>query len=363
MALPAQPDVLRMRTVSTARTARVARGARAVMVAVSLSAVAGLIVSVLPMGAAYASPRLTLTQAQAKLADLQNRAELATETYNQARIAVAAARRNAASAAADVTRQKGNVSREQRALAALAASSYRTGGTDELVTLVTTKDPQVFVDQSTFLDQFARGRSASLLSMKTARKRLSALQQSAKDQVDAAANLERQAEQNKARVDTLIAEQGQVISGLRAEDRARYLALQNAAAARAAQQRVSGASYGGSASGRALSALQEAYRQMGKPYVYGAAGPDAFDCSGLTEWAFAHAGVSLPHSAAAQYNYGMHVSYSELQPGDLVFFSEGGYIGHVGIYVGNGNMIDAPHSGSYVGVRGLYPGFVGGTRL
>ena len=64
-------------------------------------------------------------------------------------------------------------------------------------------------------------------------------------------------------------------------------------------------------------------------------------------WAFAKAGISLPHSAAGQYGYGTHVSYSQLQPGDLVFFDEGGGIGHVGIYAGNGTMVDAPHTGTH----------------
>lgn len=334
---------------------------RFALAAISASAVVGLGLSVLPAAPASAEPSLTLAQANAKLDALQTKAGAATEAYNQARIAVDAAKRNAASAGADVDRQKLAVSREQRALAALAAATYRTGGTDELVTLVTTKDPQVFVDQSTFLDQFARSRSAALLSMKTARKRLTALQQTAKDQVSVAENLERQAARDKSNIDSIIAEQTRVVSNIRAADRQRY--QDQLAQQRQQAQRSVGSTYSGPASGRALAALQEAYRQSGKPYVYGGAGPDVYDCSGLTMWAFAHAGVSLPHSAAAQYNYGMRVSYSDLQPGDMVFFAEGGYIGHVGIYVGGGNMIDAPHSGSYVGVRPLYSGFVGGTRL
>jgi cell wall-associated NlpC family hydrolase len=103
--------------------------------------------------------------------------------------------------------------------------------------------------------------------------------------------------------------------------------------------------------------------QIGKPYVWAGAGPDSYDCSGLTMWAFAHVGISLPHSAAGQYGYGTHVPVSQLQPGDLVFFADGGYIGHVGIYYGNGEMVDAPHSGSTVGIHALYGGLVGGTRL
>ena len=84
--------------------------------------------------------------------------------------------------------------------------------------------------------------------------------------------------------------------------------------------------------------------QLGKPYSYGAAGPSSYDCSGLAMAAYASAGVGLPHSAAAQFHYGVPVS--ALVPGDLVFSYSGP--GHVGVYIGNGNMIDSPHAGSYV---------------
>jgi len=96
----------------------------------------------------------------------------------------------------------------------------------------------------------------------------------------------------------------------------------------------------------ASGAVEEARRQIGKPYEYGAAGPDGFDCSGLTMWSWGHAGHSLPHSASAQYDATSRVSLGDLQPGDLVFF--GSPIHHVGIYVGGGQMIEASHSGTPV---------------
>ena len=93
-------------------------------------------------------------------------------------------------------------------------------------------------------------------------------------------------------------------------------------------------------------ALATAQAQIGKPYQWAAAGPDSFDCSGLTMYAWGAAGVSMVHSAAAQYDEFPHVSQSELQPGDLVFF--GSPIHHVGIYEGGGIMIDAPQTGTFV---------------
>ena len=99
----------------------------------------------------------------------------------------------------------------------------------------------------------------------------------------------------------------------------------------------------------ALRAVAYAQAQLGKPYVYAAAGPDAFDCSGLTMTAWAQGGVLMEHGSQAQYNAFAHVPIDQLQPGDLVFFGTSGPTNHhVGIVVGPGIMIDAPHTGANV---------------
>jgi cell wall-associated NlpC family hydrolase len=115
-------------------------------------------------------------------------------------------------------------------------------------------------------------------------------------------------------------------------------------------------------SGNAASvAVQWAHRELGKPYAWGAAGPSSFDCSGLTMYVYGKAGVSLPHYTGAQYNSGPHVSRSQLQPGDLVFF--GSDLHHVGIYIGGGNMIEAPHTGANVRIAPAFrSGYVGAVR-
>jgi cell wall-associated NlpC family hydrolase len=100
--------------------------------------------------------------------------------------------------------------------------------------------------------------------------------------------------------------------------------------------------------------LREARRQKGKPYVYGAAGPHAFDCSGLVRYVFMHAvGRSLPHNAAAQYYSVRHIRRSSLQPGDLIF-TDNGYISHVGIYAGHHHWWVAPHTGTRVQLQRIY---------
>lgn len=118
-------------------------------------------------------------------------------------------------------------------------------------------------------------------------------------------------------------------------------------------------------SGRGALVVKYAFQELGKPYVWAAAGPNSFDCSGLTMYVFAKVGVSLPHSAEAQYSLGQKVSRDSLQPGDLVFFSSGGgYISHVGIYIGNNSYISAPRTGDVVKVQSMNRrGYVGATRL
>jgi cell wall-associated NlpC family hydrolase len=101
--------------------------------------------------------------------------------------------------------------------------------------------------------------------------------------------------------------------------------------------------------------LQEAKRQKGKPYVYGAAGPHAFDCSGLVRYVFMHSVHRvLPHNAAAQYHSLRHIRRSSLQPGDLVFVDNGGYVSHVGIFDGHHHWWVAPHTGTHVQRQRIY---------
>lgn len=153
-----------------------------------------------------------------------------------------------------------------------------------------------------------------------------------------------------------------LLNSLTAQQRAAYTTRNNAAPAQiSAATSVAAAKAPSSA---ARTAVNFALAQVGKPYVYAASGPDSYDCSGLTMAAYAAAGISLPHNAAAQYNYGTHVSENALMPGDLLFFYSP--IGHVTIYIGNGMMVSAPQPGESVKVVSLSSfgsDYVGATRL
>lgn len=112
-----------------------------------------------------------------------------------------------------------------------------------------------------------------------------------------------------------------------------------------------------SSAGSAQAAIDFAYAQLGEPYVWGAAGPDSWDCSGLTMGAWASAGVSLPHYSVSQYAVTTPISYGQLQPGDLIFWSsdsaDPSTIFHEGLYIGGGQMIHAPRTGQDVKVESI----------
>ncbi|PJT47746.1 hypothetical protein CWI85_26320, partial [Streptomyces albidoflavus] len=113
---------------------------------------------------------------------------------------------------------------------------------------------------------------------------------------------------------------------------------------------------------RAAQAIAFAHTAIGKPYVWGATGPNAFDCSGLTQAAWRAAGISLPRTTYTQINAGQRVSRSQLAPGDLVFFYSS--ISHVGLYIGNGQMIHAPNPNAPVRVAPISEmPFAGATRV
>jgi cell wall-associated NlpC family hydrolase len=322
-------------------------------------------------GSGSAAPTLTVAQAQAQLAALQARADAAVEAFNAGRIATDEAARKSAVAQSRVDAEQKKLQAAQAKAARFAAAAYTMGGADSLTGLLAGQSPASVLDRAANLNQVARSRQRDMLALAAQRTALAGLQKTAADRAADAADQQKRLAQAKESVQALVTAQQKVLSRLQADQRKALeaqQAAQQASALRASRSgtRVAPLAAAGpapAASGVAGAVLAAAYAQRGKPYVYGGAGPNAFDCSGLVMWAFARAGISLPHSAAAQYGYGRHVSRSELQPGDIVFYNEGGVIGHDGIYVGGGMMIDANHTGGWVDVRPLYSGFAGGTRL
>jgi len=169
---------------------------------------------------------------------------------------------------------------------------------------------------------------------------------------------------------TLSGVNGQLAAAVAAQEAAQQEAANQAAAAEAAQASiatpapvVASAPTTASSSTGGASALHAAETQLGVPYVWAGASPgEGFDCSGLAMWAWGQAGVNLPHSAQAQYDSIEHVSLSDLQPGDLIFYADGGYIYHVVMYVGGDEVIQAQDTGTNVMYTAIPPGAYGAGR-
>ena len=361
-----------MPTGDQSRSARLR--ARA-LVAAFVAAITALVV--IP-GVGHADPQPTIEQVQSQVDQLNQEAATAAERYNDARLKLDEVQQKLTSAQAAAGTQEQRVADARNGLAAFASATYRTGGVDPTVLLVASEDPAEFLASSSSLSRLTDRQAGSLRAMLTERSQLERDNALVAEQLTDLAEAKAEVERQKNEIDAKLAAAKQILDTLQEEERQRVLAAQRAArdreqaaaaAARAAapprpaqqpaqQERPT---YTGSASGPAAIAVAFAYDQLGDRYVYGAAGPNAWDCSGLTMGAWAAAGVSLPHSSSAQYSTGRKVSKSELQPGDLVFFYSP--ISHVGIYIGGGNMIHASNPSKPVAIAPIdYIPYSGAVR-
>jgi len=308
------------------RAARPTRGLVAVCAAFALA------VSV--QGSVSAAPRVDIDQARRQVQELYHKAEQATERYNEARMALQDAERKFARAQKLAAAQQSNVSELQKSVGAFAANAYRNGGIDQTLQLVFSDDPEAFIARASDLDALSSREAGTLRKVVEARRELQANQTAAAQQLAVVEAQRKALATEKAEVEKNLRAAREVLNRLEAKDR----------------EAVSRASRGDDRdllknlplpNPRAARAIQFALAQLGDRYVWGASGPDGFDCSGLTMAAWRQAGVSLPHSSAQQYYSGDKIPRSELQPGDLVYFYSP--ISHVGIYIGNGKMVHAPN--------------------
>ena len=321
--------------------------------------------SALPAATSHADPRPSLSEVQRQVDALNAQVDVAVEQYAQSKLALATAQRRSAVAQSRVRSAEEQLRSIRKAMAGVAAAAYKSGGTDQFVQLVNTSTPQTFLDRASSLNRIAAVQSVQLAAAATARHRLDSAHRDAAQVLAVQDAIARAMAGHKATIEAALAQEQHLLGSLKAEERARFNAQRAAearnAALRASRSRADNPTYNGPASGRAGIAVAEAYRKLGSPYVWAASGPNSFDCSGLTMWVWGKAGVSLSHSAAAQYESNPHVSRANIQPGDLVFF--GSPIHHVGIYIGNGQMISAPHSGDVVKVQQAFRSdYVGAAR-
>jgi cell wall-associated NlpC family hydrolase len=346
---------------------RALRRPTSTLVALSTAAVAAL---TLVPGTAVADPAPTIAQVQAQLDDLDHQAEVANEKVNGAQLQRAQIERELAKVRAQAAAQQKKLEAMRGEVASLAAASYRNGGIDPEVQLLLSDNPDEFLAGASSVNQLAQRQATALRKVQAARNQLAQDNLAVAQRLGQLKAVEQQLQAQKAELDRKVAQSKALLSSLKAEQRRRLEEAQRAArarelaAARAARDSVrtvarttSSSSSSSSSSddsspsapvpvsGRASTAVSVALSKVGDAYVWGAAGPNVFDCSGLMMYAWRAAGVSLPHYTVAQYGSIRHVSLSQIQPGDLVFYYSG--MSHVGMYIGGGQIVHAanPRSG------------------
>ncbi len=319
--------------------------------AVGLAGAAAALALILPGGISAAQttapkPNLTTLVAEAKQLEFQINA--LSEQYDGLRLQLTRAQANAKIAENAASRGAAALAVGQQAVAQLAAANYMSSGLDPTLAALTAGDPQQFLNQAsaiTELDQ-SSGVKVSTLS----------------NQVTQALRDKKTADQQIAQVNALEAQMNAKKKTIDAKiDQVNSAAMKQAMAIFTQTGQYPDISIP-TANTVGAQALQAALTRAGDPYVWGAAGPGEFDCSGLVVWAYAQEGIALPHYTGSLWNSGMHVARSDLEPGDLVFFFSD--ISHVGIYIGDGMMIDAPDFGVPVHVEPVYwSAYVGAVRI
>ncbi|CAM5504487.1 MULTISPECIES: NlpC/P60 family protein [Streptomyces] len=313
-------------------------------------------------GTGHAEPQLTPAQVKAKVDKLYQEAEVATEKYNGAREKAEAAGRRIRALQDEAARKTQKLNAAREALGSMAAAQYRDGGVDPAFQLALSSDPDRYLDGAEFAERAGHRQAASVAEVRRQLREIEQLRGAARVELKSLTSRQAELRRHKktitGKLDEARAHLARLTGGERAlDDRAD----RSASAARTALA-APGSAAAQAPNARAAAAVSYAYTKLGSPYVWGATGPNAFDCSGLTQAAYRAAGVSLPRTTYSQIGAGRRVARSELLPGDLVFFYSG--ISHVGLYIGNGQMIHAPNPSAPVRVAPLdeMP-FAGATRV
>jgi cell wall-associated NlpC family hydrolase len=300
-----------------------------------------------------------LAQVQAKVRQLEEEATTAAEGAQEAKVKLASLTKTLNGIKAKAEIQGQTVSTLQRSLGTIAIEQYKSGGFGQSFELLFSSDPTLYLSSAGALDAITRRKSAQLRKFEAAQQRLNATTLTVNDKMALVAAAQKKLAAQSAIAQKKLAEAEQLLSKLTKAERERLAKLAEDQENADQASSLEAAKSASGVSGRAGTALKFALKQIGDRYVFGAAGLVTWDCSGLTMRAYQAAGVSLPHSSAAQSRMGKKVSLNALKPGDLLFF--GRPVSHVGIYLGGGKMVHAPRSGSRVKVAPS--GSLGSKRL
>ncbi len=334
--------------------------------------------------AAPNEPKPSVEEVQKKVDDLYRQAGTETQKYNQAKEATETQRREVGQLLDDAAQRTEKLNESRRTLGNYAAAQYRTGAVTPTAALLFADSPQQYFDQTQLMDRVTDRQRSEIADYESQRAAAAEQRTAAAKSLESLTRSQRALRTSKQEVQAKLAEARALLSKLTAEERERLAAIERekeqearrkavekakqeaeAEAERkrrekAREQNQGGGTGTGTGSGtgspdttaKADKVLAFARAQMGKPYVWGAAGPSSYDCSGLTQAAWKTAGVQLPRTTWDQVKSGKRVETKDLLPGDLVFFYDD--ISHVGIYIGDGKMIHAPKPGTNVREESIF---------
>ncbi|MFF7239994.1 NlpC/P60 family protein [Streptomyces collinus] len=283
-------------------------------------------------------------EVKARVDRLYEQAEQATEKYNGANEKQQKLQREISAIQDSVARGRQELNKLREGLGSMASAQYRSGGIDPSVQLLLSSDPDDFLDKASTLDQLSGQQVQALKKIQDKQRELAQQRAEAAEKLKDLAAARAELGDKKKEVQGKLAEAQKLLNTLTAREKAALDAEQQRAS-RSSAERVD-IGHHAPATGRAAAAFAAAQSQLGKPYVRGATGPSSYDCSGLTSWAYAQAGVFIPRTSEAQSGIGTRLTRSQLQVGDLVFFFND--LHHVGLYAGNGQILHAPRTGTVV---------------
>ncbi|MFI6456901.1 NlpC/P60 family protein [Streptosporangium amethystogenes] len=317
-------------------------------------AVIGLAFAIMTLGtplvSATADPEPSLQQLAKQVEKMHEEIGTLAEQYNGERVRLKQAQRAAESAKKTLATSESELATRRTKATLLAQSNYMSGGLNSGLAFTQATDPDTFLDQATTNYALQQQQSEEVAQVGRAIEAAERAQASAKARTSEVKVLLEEIEGKRSRIERLVA---RVESDLFSEVRTR--AVSN----RGARVKVEVPIVG---SGKAAEAARWALTQQLKPYVWGAEGPNSFDCSGLVMWAYQKVGISLPHYTGNQWTAGTHISRNDLRPGDLVFFYSD--LHHVGIYIGAGLMVHAPRTGDVIHIATIdNRPFAGGVRI
>nr|WP_237522880.1 C40 family peptidase [Streptomyces sp. SID1328] len=285
--------------------------------------------------AAHAAPP---DSARAELDRLYAQAERATEDYDRADERADKLRHEVRDAQDHIARTQQRVNSLRERLGSLAGAEYRSGGIDPAVALLFSADPDDYLDKASVVDRIGTRQAGQLRELNGALRDLAQERAEAEGKLGDLERSRKAVAAHKRKVRERLTRARQLFDSLSAADRADYN--------RSSRSGRPGLTGLGDLDPRAAAALAAARSALGRPYVWGANGPSGFDCSGLMQWSYARAGVQLPRTSQAQRNAGHRVPLSQARPGDLVIYRSDA--SHVAMYVGDGQVIHAPHPGAAV---------------